>query len=182
MLDTSINKTQCFTTTRYRQATTSHVFFPATMETELLQSTVLKSGTQPSHHAQIMQRIMQCNGCTVEKKKKKRLNFSFLMTNLMFVKKLHHLSMLKTRHAWKRPEVSPGRGGEKKNMRHTKGISHVLIPLFPSGTNEVINQSHGPIERGKRGPEAYREGGWGGQKHPENQIVLQKKCRTAHNI
>lgn len=33
---------------------------------------------------------------------------------------------------------------------HTQRISHVLIPLFPSGTNEVINQSHGPTERGKR--------------------------------
>ena len=47
-------------------------------------------------------------------------------------------------------------------------ISHVLIPLFPSGTNEVINQSHSPTERGKRGPEANRERSWGVQKHSEN--------------
>lgn len=110
---------------------------------------------------------------------KNPLNLSFLMTNLMFFKKLQHSSLLKTRHAWKGPEVRPGRGGEK-NTLHTKRISHVLIPLFPSGTNEVINQSHGPMERGKRGPEAYREGGWGGQKHSEKWIVLQKRAVEPH--
>lgn len=152
MLDTSINKTQCFTTTRYRQTTTSHVFFPATMETELLQSTVLKSGTQPSHHAQIMQRIMQCNGCTVEKKK--RLNFSFLMTNLMFVKKLHHLSMLKTRHAWKRPEVSPGRGGEEKKYashKRDKSCTHPPLPFRNKWSYQSIPRSHRERKERARG-------------------------------
>lgn len=40
-----------------QQATTSHVSSPATMETELLQSTSLKSGTKAYHHAQNMLNI-----------------------------------------------------------------------------------------------------------------------------
>lgn len=56
--DTSLNETQCLTTIRYRQqTTTSDVFFPATMETELLQSISLKSGAEDDNHAQNMLRV-----------------------------------------------------------------------------------------------------------------------------
>lgn len=56
--DTSLNETQCLTTIRYRQQTTTcDVFFPATMETELLQSISLKSGTEDDNHAQNMLRV-----------------------------------------------------------------------------------------------------------------------------
>lgn len=94
------------------------------METELLQSTSLKSGTKAHHHAQNMLRItLLCHAQLVpfaQKKiaeitrkkrphltgmhelsrdKKKPSHLTFLMTDLMLFKKLDRLSLLKTRRA-----------------------------------------------------------------------------------
>lgn len=163
------------------------------METELVQSSSLKSGTKTNHHTQNMLRtILLCQaqlipfaqrktaettrkGQRLTARTSKPSRLTLLMTDLMLFKKWTHLSLLKTRCVWGGPEVRPGSDRERKMENapsslnpHTERISHVLIPLFPSGTNEVINQSHGPTERGKRGPEAQREQSWGGQKHHKN--------------
>lgn len=57
-----------------------------------------------------------------------RLNF--LMTDLMLFKKLDHLSLLKTRRAWRGPEVRPGRRKkvkERKKERKGKTPPHFYI-------------------------------------------------------
>lgn len=148
------------------------------METEMLQSSSLKSGTKTHYRAQknMLRITLLCQQKKIAETTRKEApsdrmqelswqkessHLTLLMTDLMLLKKWAHLSLLKTRCVWRGPEVRPGRdrGRKKENAPsslnpHTERISHVLILLFPSGTNEVINQSHGPTERGKRGPEA----------------------------
>ena len=162
------------------------------METELLPSTSLRSGTKAYHHAQNMLRIaLLCQAQLVpfvlRKRSKKmtrkrgqhltacksslatqkapaphfpndRPNAFQKMSSFVTVKKQN------VREEGPRCVQEEGRKRRGKNTSSppllfipTQRISHVLIPLFPSGTNEVINQSHGPTERGKRGPEAHRE-------------------------
>lgn len=176
------------------------------METDLLQSTSLKSGAKASHHAHNILRIrLLCQAQLVpfvQKKiaatsrkraspdytarallrQKKALTPHFPNDRPNAFKKLDHLSWLKRSCGWREPEVSPGKCREGKGKKissslhlHTVRISHRLIPLFPWGTNEVINQPHSPTETRKWGPETWREQSWGGQKHCKIKVDCFKK-------
>lgn len=161
--------------------------FTATMETELLQSTSLRSGTKAYHHAQNMLRIaLLCQAQLVpfvlkkrSKKKQKKggttwlharallrhkkpPHLTLLMTDLMLFKKWDHLSLLKTKCAWRGPEVRPGRGEEKKEKNtssppplhpHTenKSCTHPPLPFRNKWSYQSIPRSHGEREERARG-------------------------------
>lgn len=188
--------------------TPQYLIFPfcATMETRLVLSTLSKTSTKVNYKSQNMMRINPIVPETIEpicgEAKKKKAEISrkkcqhltacksslptkrpshliFLTTELMLSKKWDHLSQLKTRRAWREPEVCPGSEREKNSCPS--------IPT-PRGhakeTNEVINQSHGPKERRRGGPEAYCEQSWGSQKHcmNENKLAVRRKKLTIQVI
>lgn len=131
------------------------------METDLLQSTSLKSGAKASHHAQNILRIsLLCQAQLVpfvQKKiaatsrkraspdytarallrQKKALTPHFPNDRPNAFKKLDHLSWLKRSCGWREPEVSPGK------CREGKGEKKLLFP--PSTHSEDKSSTHPPL-------------------------------------
>lgn len=139
------------------------------METDLLQSTSLKSGAKASHHAQNILRIrLLCQAQLVpfvQKKiaatsrkraspdytagallrQKKALTPHFPNDRPNAFKKLDHLSWLKRSCGWREPEVSPGKCREKNLLfppsTHSEDKSSTL-PLRNKWSYQSTPQSH----------------------------------------
>lgn len=163
----------------YRQKASCCV--AASMETELLWSTSIKTGTKAYNQAQNMPRIpLVCQAklvpFTVRKKAKITRHRLIACKSALVTKSvpvLHFPNNLLNAsqkneiiyHSWKQNVREEGlrcvqeKGWKEKEKKTTKkrpspdteDKSRTYPPLPSSGTNEGINQSSGPTERGRRG-------------------------------